>query len=324
MRFRVLAAVFLAAFAAVTLSCGSKGSSKEILVGEYGSLTGGTPPSASPRATAPRSPSRRSTPRAASWARRSSCSSRTTRASPRRRRPRSPSSSPRTRWSRCSARSPRRARSRPRRSARRTKIPMITPSSTNPRVTEVGDYIFRVCFIDPFQGTVMAKFAHDDSQGSSKVAILKDVQQRLLGRPHRLLRRGLHAARRPDRLGPVATARATPDFRAQLTAIKASNPEAIFVPGYYTEVGLIARQARELGITVPLLGGDGWDSAKLWRSAARRSNGCYFSNHYSADNPDPGRPELRHGLQAPSSTSDARRASAALALRRGQRSWPTR
>jgi branched-chain amino acid transport system substrate-binding protein len=77
------------------------------------------------------------------------------------------------------------------------------------------------------------------------------------------------------------------DFHAQLTQIKAANPEGIYVPGYYTEVGTIARQARELGITVPLMGGDGWDSPKLWEIGGEAMNGCYFSNHYSTDDPSP-------------------------------------
>jgi branched-chain amino acid transport system substrate-binding protein len=77
------------------------------------------------------------------------------------------------------------------------------------------------------------------------------------------------------------------DFTAQLTAIKAKNPDGIFVPGYYTGVGLIARQARKLGITVPLLGGDGWDSSTLWKIGGDALNGCYYSNHYSVDDPNP-------------------------------------
>jgi branched-chain amino acid transport system substrate-binding protein len=77
------------------------------------------------------------------------------------------------------------------------------------------------------------------------------------------------------------------DFTAQLTSIKGKDPEAVFVPGYYTEVGLIARQARKLGIKVPLLGGDGWDSSKLWEIGGDALNGCYYSNHYSVDDPNP-------------------------------------
>ena len=77
------------------------------------------------------------------------------------------------------------------------------------------------------------------------------------------------------------------DFKSQLTSIKAKNPETVFVPGYYTEVGLIARQARELGVRVPLLGGDGWDSAKLVEIGGPALDGSYFSNHYAADDQSP-------------------------------------
>ena len=138
---------------------------------------------------------------------------------------------------------------------------MISPASTNPKVTEVGDYIFRVCFIDPFQGTVMAKFARRHAEGqeaSRSCATCKNDY--CVG-----LARVLHASaftqlRRHDRGRASPTREGDIDFKAQLTAINGASPEAIFVPGYYTDVGLIARQARELGITVPLLGGDGWDS----------------------------------------------------------------
>jgi branched-chain amino acid transport system substrate-binding protein len=77
------------------------------------------------------------------------------------------------------------------------------------------------------------------------------------------------------------------DFRSQLTSLKANNPEAIFVPGYYTEVGSIARQARELGITAPLLGGDGWVSDQLLKIGGEALNGCYYSNHFAPDQPSP-------------------------------------
>jgi len=167
------------------------------------------------------------------------------------------------------------------------KIPMVSPSSTNPRVTQVGDYIFRVCLIDPFQGAVMAKFATNTLK-AKKVAILVDVRSDYSV--------GLQTFFREQfkQLGgrivsEQSYSQGDSDFRAQLTQIKAINPDAIYVPGYYTEVGTIARQARELGIpsTVPLLGGDGWDSPKLWEIGGEALNGCYLSNHYSVDDPSP-------------------------------------
>ncbi len=177
-----------------------------------------------------------------------------------------------------------------------SKIPMISPSSTNPRVTQTGDYIFRVCFIDPFQGAVMAKFAADTLK-LKKVAILVDVRNdysvglQTFFRQHFKQVGGQVVAEQSYSEGDS-------DFRAQLTQIKATNPEAIYVPGYYTEVGTIARQARELGIAVPLLGGDGWDSPKLWEIGGEALNGCYFSNHYSTNDPSPAVQKFVNDYQA--------------------------
>jgi len=166
-----------------------------------------------------------------------------------------------------------------------SKIPMISPSSTNPQVTQVGDYIFRVCFIDPFQGAVMAKFAAETLR-VKRVAVLTDVKNDYSVGLAQYFKETF------TQLGGQIVAEKSysegdPDFRAQLTAIKAANPEAIFVPGYYSEVGTIARQARELGIRVPFLGGDGWDSPKLIEGAGNALEGSYFSNHYSHESTDP-------------------------------------
>jgi branched-chain amino acid transport system substrate-binding protein len=161
------------------------------------------------------------------------------------------------------------------------KIPMISPGSTNPSVTEKGDYIFRVCFIDPFQGTVMAKFALDTLK-AKKVAMLTDVTSDYSKGLAQYFKEYFTAHG-----GTIVVDRSysgggkDKDFRAQLTSIKAAQPDAIFVPGYYTEAGLIGKQARTLGIKVPLLGGDGWDSPKLGEIAGASLDGCYFSTHFS-------------------------------------------
>ncbi len=164
-------------------------------------------------------------------------------------------------------------------------VPMITPSSTNPRVTMVGDMIFRVCFIDPFQGTVCAKFAKED-QNATKVAVLYDQAA-----PYST---GLadEFAKAFKALGGTITTQQTytagdQDFTAQLTAIRSGDPDMIFIPGYYTDVGNIAIQARKLGIDVPLFGGDGWDSSKLAEIGGDAINGCFYSNHYSHQDPSP-------------------------------------
>lgn len=160
------------------------------------------------------------------------------------------------------------------------QIPMISPASTNPRVTEVGDYVFRICFIDPFQGTVLSKFAL--AKGWKRAAILTDVKQDYavgltqFFREHFLKNGGTV-------VGEQNYSTDDTDFNAQLTGIKAANPDCILVSGYYTEAGLIAKQARQLGITAPLLGGDGWDSPSLVRVGGAAMEGNFFSNHYSAE-----------------------------------------
>ncbi|WP_342376652.1 ABC transporter substrate-binding protein [Myxococcus stipitatus] len=163
-------------------------------------------------------------------------------------------------------------------------VPMITPSSTNTTVTQKGDYIFRVCFIDPFQGFVMAKFARDELK-LGKVAVLQDNKS-----AYSIDLSDVFTRKFREMGGTVATtesySQGDTDYRAQLTAIKKTQPDGIYVPGYYSEVGVIARQAREVGLKVPLMGGDGWDSEKLFELGGSAITGSYFSNHYSPDNPD--------------------------------------
>ncbi|MBZ4415122.1 ABC transporter substrate-binding protein [Myxococcus sp. RHSTA-1-4] len=165
------------------------------------------------------------------------------------------------------------------------KVPMITPTSTSPEVTKKGDYIFRVCFIDPFQGLVMAKFAKEHLKLSS-VAVLRDNKSAFsMGLADVFNQKFTEFGGKI--VGDESYSKGDTDFRAQLTAIKQLKPEAVFVPGYYTDVGIIARQAREVGLRVPLLGGDGWDSDKLYELGGSALEGSYFANHYSPDNPDP-------------------------------------
>jgi branched-chain amino acid transport system substrate-binding protein len=163
-------------------------------------------------------------------------------------------------------------------------IPMISPSSTNERVTQVGDYIFRVCFIDPFQGEVLAKFAYNDLK-ARKVAILKDIQQDYsVGLTDSIAKH--FTALGGTVLDPVSYSSGDSDFKAILTQVRSQKPDAVFATGYYPEAAIIVRQARELGMKMPILGGDGWvgDALKNGREAL---NNTYISNHYSGDNPDP-------------------------------------
>lgn len=165
------------------------------------------------------------------------------------------------------------------------RIPMISPSSTNPKVTQVGDYIFRVCFIDPFQGYVMAKFAANTLK-LKKVAILRDIKN-----DYSVGLADVFVENFQKMGGSIVAdesySEGDADFSAQLTSIKSKDPEGIYVPGYYTEVGLIARQTRKLGLPVPLMGGDGWDSPKLFEIGGEALNDCYYSNHYSVEDPSP-------------------------------------
>jgi len=161
------------------------------------------------------------------------------------------------------------------------KIPMISPSSTNPKVTETGDYIFRVCFIDPFQGTVMANFATKTLK-ARKVAIFTDVKSDYSKGLAKFFKESFVASG-----GQVVTELdfngGDKDFKAQLTAIKSANPDAVFVPGYYTDAALICIQAKQLGLNVPLFGGDGWESEDLIKIGKDAVEGQYFSTHYHPD-----------------------------------------
>jgi branched-chain amino acid transport system substrate-binding protein len=166
-------------------------------------------------------------------------------------------------------------------------IPTITSSATNPRVTKDGEktrpYMFRVCFIDPFQGTVMAKFVRNDLK-LARAAILRDAANDYsVGLSQFFTRRFLELG--GEIVADLSYKAGDQDFKAQLTALKAKNPQIIYVPGYYTDVALIGRQAKELGMKIPLAGGDGWDSAKLYEIAQGALDGSYFSNHYTAENP---------------------------------------
>lgn len=169
--------------------------------------------------------------------------------------------------------------------AQENKVPLISPSSTNPQLTKIGDYIFRVCFIDPFQGEVMAKFAFDTLK-LRKAAILRDKQSDYsIGLAEFFIAKfkslgGQIVAQEDYIAGDV-------DFKNQIQKIKQSNAEFLFIPGYYTEVGIVARQVRSAGLNISLMGGDGWDSEKLVEIGGEAIQGSYFSNHYTQEDPRP-------------------------------------
>lgn len=169
--------------------------------------------------------------------------------------------------------------------AQAAKIPLISPSATDPAVTRTGDYIFRVCYTDTFQGEVMARFS-TRALKARKAAIMVDFNN--------TYSRGLSEFFEMSftKLGgqivsKQSYAQGDPDFRGQLSAIRNEEPDVIYIPGYYGDVGPIAKQARQLGLTQTLLGGDGWDAPELWALGGAAINGSYISNHYSADDPSP-------------------------------------
>jgi len=164
-------------------------------------------------------------------------------------------------------------------------VPMITPSSTNVRVTAIGDKVFRVCFVDSFQSDALARFAREVLK-ARRVAVLYDQSQAYsTGFKDDFVRAFTGLG------GEIATLQAygtgDQDFSAQLTTIRGAKPDAVLVPGYYTDAATVALQARRLGITLPLLGGDGWDSPQLAAIGGDAVLHTFYSNHYSPEDPSP-------------------------------------
>ena len=169
--------------------------------------------------------------------------------------------------------------------AMRHKIPMLSPASTNPNVTKKGEYIFRICFIDSFQGEVMAKFATENLKAKT-AAIIRDVKQDYSVGLADYFKKAFEA-KGGTILTDTSYQSKDTDFRAQLTEIKAKNPDVIFLPGYYNDVALVMKQGRQLGITAPFLGGDGWTSDDLLKVAGKAADGSYYSSHFAPDTKEP-------------------------------------
>jgi branched-chain amino acid transport system substrate-binding protein len=165
------------------------------------------------------------------------------------------------------------------------KVPMITPSSTNPGVTQKGDYIFRVCYIDPYQGESMANYLTNklkvktaailiDVKTDYSTGLAKYFEDQFVKNGGRIVAKQSYA-------------KGDNDFRSQLTSVRAAKPDVIFIPGYYNDIGQIAIQARDLGIKQPLVGGDGWESPKLIEIGGKALEGAFYSTHYIPSDPDP-------------------------------------
>lgn len=171
------------------------------------------------------------------------------------------------------------------------KIPLIAPAATAVNVTvnekgETLDYIFRVCFIDPFQGTLMAQFAAENL-GAKTAAILKDASSDY-GKGLADYFEKTFTEKGGKIVAEEGFVKGDRDFRATLTKIRSANPDFIYVPGYYEEVAPLIKQARELGINVAIGGGDGWDSPDMVKVAGEANlNNTYFTNHYSIEDQSP-------------------------------------
>ncbi len=165
------------------------------------------------------------------------------------------------------------------------RIPMVSPFSTNPRVTEIGDYIFRVCFIDPFQGTLLARFAFEKLK-VRRIALLTSSSAAYSVGLSRYFSEAFKA-QGGSIVSDQKYAEGDKDFKAQLTAARATKPDAIVMTGYYTEGALICRQARQLDLQVPILGGDGLDAPELISIGGADVEGLYLSTHFSAEDKSP-------------------------------------
>ena len=165
------------------------------------------------------------------------------------------------------------------------KVPMITPSSTNDEITKKGDYIFRTCFTDSYQGENIARYVAQNL-GLKRAVILTDVKNDYSTGLTKVIT-NTYTSLGGQIIGNQSYSNGDSDFRSQLTALKALNPQVIFVPGYYTDIGQIAQQAKELGVNVPLAGGDGWESPKLIEIGGKALEGCFYTNHYFYADPNP-------------------------------------
>lgn len=171
--------------------------------------------------------------------------------------------------------------------AQKAKVPVVGASCTNPNVTKANDYYFRVCFLDPFQGEVMAKYIYNNIH-AKKVAIIQEVSndysvglasyftqwyKKLTGDDNSIAGK------------PLNYNTGDQDFTAQLTAVKSLNPDAIFAPGNFTESALLIKQARQLGITTPIFGGDTWETDEFLKVGGSAVEGAVFSTFFAADKP---------------------------------------
>jgi branched-chain amino acid transport system substrate-binding protein len=169
--------------------------------------------------------------------------------------------------------------------AQTAKIPLLTPSATNVAITRIGNYIFRSCFIDPFTGKIMAKFALERLKAKQAI-VMTDVKQDYSVGLTDAIRH--YFSQNGGRVSnTLSYSSGDTNFRTQLTEVRIAHPDVVFLPGYYTEAGLILLQAKQLGITCPFVGGEGWDSPALVQVAGKAAEGNYYTDHFSPADPNP-------------------------------------
>jgi branched-chain amino acid transport system substrate-binding protein len=169
--------------------------------------------------------------------------------------------------------------------AQAAKIPLLATAATNPKVTQTGDYVFRVCFTDDFQAVVIARFVLEKLK-EKNIAFMTDVKQDYsVGLTN--IAKDYLAKNGGNVVKEQSYSSGDKDFRAQLTDIKSANPDVIIITGYYPEASLIAKQARQFGIKATLVGGDGWDGSSLIPVGGKAIEGAYFSNHFSTEDTSP-------------------------------------
>ncbi|HEX7194729.1 MAG TPA: ABC transporter substrate-binding protein [Chthoniobacterales bacterium] len=169
--------------------------------------------------------------------------------------------------------------------AQAAKIPLIATAATNPKVTQTGDYVFRVCFTDDFQAVVIARFVLEKLK-QKNIAFMTDVKQDYsVGLTN--IAKDYLAKNGGNIVKEQSYSSGDKDFRAQLTDLKSANPDVIIITGYYPEASLIAKQARQFGIKATLVGGDGWDGSSLIPVGGKAIEGAFFSNHFSTEDKSP-------------------------------------
>jgi branched-chain amino acid transport system substrate-binding protein len=177
--------------------------------------------------------------------------------------------------------------------AQQLGVPMISPSSTNPKVTQGSTMVSRVCFVDSFQGYVGAKFVHDDLHLTHGAILFDNSEDYSKGLKSDFIKAFEQMGGKID--AEQSYGKGANEFSAQLTAIRDSHPQFVYLPGYYSVLGSVIPQARKLGLDVPFVGGDGWVDDKTIKDTGPALDGCYFTDHYDRQDP---RPEVKSFLDA--------------------------